>query len=189
MLHIYLSYSQNIYGYLSAINKRLLCVYPHRLLLIPSLKYSMNCKKIWLGKNHAKWSNVTKIWNLDMFVWTSGFQNPLAHNQFNMFVDEWRVLTKDLIVEVYLVRRASEISLQIYWVLCLLLAFTKSVSWSPITILCFDQTMWSAWRWLGFLELHGQYYDNTNDLQSLVTRHSHLWPDKKSLSAVTDSTT
>ena len=24
-----------------------------------------------------------------MFVWTSGFQNPLAHTHFNMFVDEW----------------------------------------------------------------------------------------------------
>ena len=28
-----------------------------------------------------------------MFVWTSGFQNPLVHNDFNMFVDE---LTKSL---------------------------------------------------------------------------------------------
>ena len=27
--------------------------------------------------------------NLDMFVWTSGFHNPLAHTHFNMFVDEW----------------------------------------------------------------------------------------------------
>ena len=26
--------------------------------------------------------------NLDMFVWTSGFQNLLAHTDFNMFVDE-----------------------------------------------------------------------------------------------------
>ena len=26
--------------------------------------------------------------NLDMFVWTSGFHNPLAHTHFNMFVDE-----------------------------------------------------------------------------------------------------
>ena len=24
-----------------------------------------------------------------MFVWTSGFQNPLAHTHFNMFVDQW----------------------------------------------------------------------------------------------------
>ena len=24
-----------------------------------------------------------------MFVWTSGFHNPLAHTDFNMFVDEW----------------------------------------------------------------------------------------------------
>ena len=29
-----------------------------------------------------------------MFVWTSGFQNPLAHTHFNMFVDG--VLTKAL---------------------------------------------------------------------------------------------
>ena len=27
--------------------------------------------------------------NVDMFVWTSGFHNPLAHTHFNMFVDEW----------------------------------------------------------------------------------------------------
>ena len=26
--------------------------------------------------------------NLDMFVWMSGFQNLLAHTDFNMFVDE-----------------------------------------------------------------------------------------------------
>ena len=24
-----------------------------------------------------------------MFVWKTGFQNPLAHTHFNMFVDEW----------------------------------------------------------------------------------------------------
>ena len=24
-----------------------------------------------------------------MFVWTSGFQNPLVHTDFDMFVDEW----------------------------------------------------------------------------------------------------
>ena len=24
-----------------------------------------------------------------MFVWMSGFYNPLAHTHFNMFVDEW----------------------------------------------------------------------------------------------------
>ena len=27
--------------------------------------------------------------SLGMFVWTSGFQNPLVHTDFNMFVDEW----------------------------------------------------------------------------------------------------
>ena len=26
--------------------------------------------------------------NLDMFVWTSSFQNPFAHIHFNMFADE-----------------------------------------------------------------------------------------------------
>ena len=26
--------------------------------------------------------------NYYMFVWTSGFQNPLVHTDFNMFVDE-----------------------------------------------------------------------------------------------------
>ena len=26
---------------------------------------------------------------IDMFVWTIGFQNPLTHTHFNMFVDEW----------------------------------------------------------------------------------------------------
>ena len=26
---------------------------------------------------------------VDMFVWTSGFHNPLVHTDFNMFVDEW----------------------------------------------------------------------------------------------------
>ena len=27
--------------------------------------------------------------NVDMFVWTSDFHNPLAHTHFNMFVDKW----------------------------------------------------------------------------------------------------
>ena len=26
--------------------------------------------------------------NLDLFVWMSGFQNPLAHTHLNMFEDE-----------------------------------------------------------------------------------------------------
>ena len=30
----------------------------------------------------------------DMFVWTSGFQNPLAHTDFNLFVDEWMSANK-----------------------------------------------------------------------------------------------
>ena len=31
-----------------------------------------------------------------MFVWTSGFQNPLAHTHFNMFVDEWTSANESL---------------------------------------------------------------------------------------------
>ena len=27
--------------------------------------------------------------NLNLFVWMSGFRNPLVHTDFNMFVDEW----------------------------------------------------------------------------------------------------
>ena len=27
--------------------------------------------------------------NLNLFVWMSGFHNPLVHTDFNMFVDEW----------------------------------------------------------------------------------------------------
>ena len=27
--------------------------------------------------------------NLNLFVWMSGFHNPLIHTDFNMFVDEW----------------------------------------------------------------------------------------------------
>ena len=32
--------------------------------------------------------------NLDMFVWASGFHNPLVHTDFNMFVDEWTSANK-----------------------------------------------------------------------------------------------
>ena len=34
------------------------------------------------------------LWNLDMFVWMSGFQNLLAHTHFDMFVDEWTSANK-----------------------------------------------------------------------------------------------
>ena len=45
-----------------------------------------------MGNDHAKQSEAKKklvLRNLDMFVWTSGFHNPLVHTDFNMFVDEW----------------------------------------------------------------------------------------------------
>ena len=36
---------------------------------------------------------IENLWNIlfqkfDMFLWTSGFQNPLVHTDFDMFVDE-----------------------------------------------------------------------------------------------------
>ena len=33
---------------------------------------------------------------IDMFVWMSGFHNPLAHTHFNMFVDEWTSANESL---------------------------------------------------------------------------------------------
>ena len=44
-----------------------------------------------MGNDHAKQSEAKKklvLRNLDMFVWTSGFHNPLVHTDFNMFLDE-----------------------------------------------------------------------------------------------------
>ena len=52
----------------------------------------MISNEILLGNNCAEGSEAKQILvlgNLDMFVWTSGFHNPLAHTHFNMFVDEW----------------------------------------------------------------------------------------------------
>ena len=37
--------------------------------------------------NKARQKNLV-LSNVDMFVWKSGFHNPLAHTDFNMFVDE-----------------------------------------------------------------------------------------------------
>ena len=34
-----------------------------------------------------------------MFVWMNGFQNPLAHTHFNMFVDEWTSANESPVVE------------------------------------------------------------------------------------------
>ena len=54
----------------------------------------------WLRKvtrphlEHTKYGNASEnLWNIlfqkfDMFLWTSGFQNPLVHTDFDMFVDE-----------------------------------------------------------------------------------------------------
>ena len=39
-------------------------------------------REAWLKK-------MLVLQNLGMFVWTSGFQNLLAHTHFDMFVDEW----------------------------------------------------------------------------------------------------
>ena len=47
--------------------------------------------EILLGNISADRSEAKKFLvqsNLDMFVWTSGFHNPLVHTHFNMFVDE-----------------------------------------------------------------------------------------------------
>ena len=47
---------------------------------------------IWQTNNHTEQSETLKklvLRYLDMFVWTSVFQNPtLADTDFNMFVDE-----------------------------------------------------------------------------------------------------
>ena len=32
--------------------------------------------------------------DLNIFVWMSGFQNPLAHSHFNMLVSEWTSANK-----------------------------------------------------------------------------------------------
>ena len=61
-----------------------LTVYLHQL--ISTVKFEIiNDFKIM--PSEARLKNLLR--NLDMFVWTSGFQYPLAHTHFNMFVDEW----------------------------------------------------------------------------------------------------
>ena len=57
-----------------------------------SLKCPIISNKIEVGNDHSKQSEAKKnliLRNLDMFVWTSGFHNPLIHTDFNMFMDEW----------------------------------------------------------------------------------------------------
>ena len=51
----------------------------------------MISNEILFGNNCAEGSEAKIILvpsNLDMFVWMSGFHNPLAHTHFNMSVDE-----------------------------------------------------------------------------------------------------
>ena len=38
--------------------------------------------------SEVKCKNNLVLRNLDVFVWMSGFHNPLANTHFNMFVDE-----------------------------------------------------------------------------------------------------
>ena len=45
------------------------------------------------SSTHTKYMNASEMkpqynQNFDMFLWTSGFQNPLVHTDFDMFVDE-----------------------------------------------------------------------------------------------------
>ena len=61
-----------------------LIVYPHQLISIVKFEI-LNDFKIMSSKARLK---KTILGNLDMFVWTSGFHNLLAHTHFNMFVDE-----------------------------------------------------------------------------------------------------
>ena len=57
----------------------------------------MISNEILLGNKYAEGRYAKKFLvprNLDMFVWTSGSHNPLAHTHFNMFVDEWTSANK-----------------------------------------------------------------------------------------------
>ena len=58
-----------------------LTVYLHQL--ISTVKFEI-FNDVQIMPSEARLKNR----NLDMFVWKSGFQNPLAHAHFNMFVDE-----------------------------------------------------------------------------------------------------
>ena len=64
-----------------------MCLY--QLLL--SQKFSIIPNKLQVENDCAEQSGQKKLTlrNLDMFLWTSGFHNPLDHTHFNMFVDEW----------------------------------------------------------------------------------------------------
>ena len=52
----------------------------------------MISNEISLGNDYVEGSeakkNLDHSRNLNLFVWTSGFHNPLVHTDFNMFVDE-----------------------------------------------------------------------------------------------------
>ena len=52
----------------------------------------MILNKISLGNDNVERSEAKKNLdqrNLNLFVWMSGFHDPLVHTDFNMFVDEW----------------------------------------------------------------------------------------------------
>ena len=52
----------------------------------------MILNKISLGNDYVGRSETKKNLdqrNLNLFVWMSGFHNPLVHTDFNMFVDKW----------------------------------------------------------------------------------------------------
>ena len=57
----------------------------------------MILNKISLGNDNVGRSETKKNLdqrNLNLFVWMSGFHNPLVHADFNMFVDEWMSANK-----------------------------------------------------------------------------------------------
>ena len=43
--------------------------------------------------NNARQKNLV-LCNVDMFMWTNDFHNPLAHAHFHMGVDEWMSVNK-----------------------------------------------------------------------------------------------
>ena len=48
------------------------------------------------------------IWNLDMFLWMSTFQNSLMHTDFNMFVDEVTSADENLSISTHFRSKATQ---------------------------------------------------------------------------------
>ena len=67
-----------------------MCVNPHSQAALVAGMVRMRSKKF----NTCGFDfGIENLWNIlfqkfDMFLWTSGFQNPLVHTDFDMFVDE-----------------------------------------------------------------------------------------------------